>query len=226
MYRASAQAGARFVFTRAAIQDYVLFNRCKLSNFVLMTDKIINIAVFASGNGSNAENIVRKLNVPGSRVRVSLVVSSKADAGVVSRARSLGVPVEVIAKAMFDDGAATMAVLEKYNTDAIVLAGFLLMVPSYLVRRYRIVNIHPSLLPKFGGKGMYGGNVHRAVVEAGESETGITIHYVTEEYDKGEIIFQASAAVSPNDTPLSVEQKVHELEYRYFPEVIARIFAG
>lgn len=183
------------------------------------------IAVFASGNGSNAENIIRHFNREGSNAEVVLVVCNRPEAGVIGRAWRLGVTTAVMSRDSLRTPAAILPLLEASGVDLIVLAGYLLMVPDFLLARYpgRIVNIHPSLLPKFGGKGMYGANVHKAVVEAGESVTGITIHYVSDSCDEGEVIFQAEVAVDPADTPADVERKVHELEREHFPQVIARI---
>lgn len=188
-----------------------------------------NIAVFASGNGSNAENIIRYFNHgDGNRspLRVTLVVASRPDAYVVQRAQRLDIDTEVMPRQALNDPEALLPILDNHAIDIIVLAGFMLMLPQFLLHRYpgRIVNIHPSLLPRHGGKGMYGANVHRAVKDAGDTETGITIHYVNEEYDKGEIIFQASVAVDPSDTPADIEQKIHNLERLHFPRVLEKTF--
>lgn len=195
-----------------------------------MTSRPLNIAIFASGNGSNAENIIRYFNQGegrGSGLRVTLVVASRPDAYVIERARGLDVPVEVVTRPHLNDPAVLLPILDRYHIDIIVLAGFLLMLPQYLLHRYpeRIVNIHPSLLPRHGGKGMYGANVHRAVKEAGDTVTGITIHLVSEEYDKGEIIFQTTVEVAPDDTPEDIERKIHRLERIHFPRVIRDTFA-
>lgn len=195
-----------------------------------MTSRPLDIAIFASGNGSNAENIIRYFNQGdgrGSGLRVTLVVASRPDAYVIERARGLDVPVEVVTRPQLNDPAILLPLLDRYHIDIIVLAGFLLMLPKYLLHRYpgRIVNIHPSLLPRHGGKGMYGANVHRAVKEAGDTVTGITIHLVSEEYDKGEIIFQATVEVAPDDTPEDIERKIHHLERLHFPRVIRDTFA-
>lgn len=154
-----------------------------------------------------------------------MVVCNRPDAGVVERATRLGVDVEIVNRSQLADSDYMLPLLEARGVNCVVLAGFLLMVPPYLIRRYegRMVNIHPSLLPKFGGKGMYGHHVHEAVVAAGECESGITIHLVSEEYDKGRILFQASVAVASGDTAEDVERKVRELEMRHFPGVIARL---
>lgn len=188
-----------------------------------------HIAIFASGNGSNAENIIRYFNVsPESRNRaaeVNLVVSNRADAFVLERAARLDVPAMYLKNSGFRDPDIILPLLKEYRIDLIVLAGFLLMIPPFLIEAFpgRIVNIHPSLLPKFGGKGMYGHHVHEAVVAAGEKETGITIHYVSEECDRGEQIFQASFPIHPGESVESVEVRIHELEQRHFPEIIESI---
>ncbi len=186
---------------------------------------MLKIAVFASGSGSNAENIIRYFRENEDCGEVVMVVCNRPDAGVVERATRLGVDVEIVNRSQLADSDYMLPLLEARGVNCVVLAGFLLMVPPYLIRRYegRMVNIHPSLLPKFGGKGMYGHHVHEAVVAAGECESGITIHLVSEEYDKGRILFQASVAVAPGDTAEDVERKVRELEMRHFPGVIARL---
>lgn len=185
---------------------------------------MVNIAVFVSGNGTNCENIIRHFDGCGD-IRVALVLSNRADAYALTRAAGLGVPSVVLPKAEFTDEQRLLGVLERYSIDFIALAGFLLMIPPFLIRRYgrRIVNIHPALLPKFGGKGMYGHHIHEAVKAAGETETGITVHYVSEVCDGGEIIFQASIPVAPSDTPDDIAANIHRLEQRYYPEVIERI---
>ena len=185
---------------------------------------IRNIAVFASGSGTNAENIIRCFER--SRLaRVALVVTNKSNAYVLQRAADLGVPSRIYPKADWETGAAVLVALREFGIDFIVLAGFLVRVPDAILEAYprRIVNIHPSLLPKYGGRGMYGMRVHQAVLEAGEKETGITIHYIDEHYDEGTTLFQAKCPVAPDDTPDDVARKVHELEYRYYPEVIERL---
>ncbi len=181
------------------------------------------IAIFASGSGTNAENIMRYFQDGSHGVEVALVVCNNPDAGVISRSRGLGVPVVVMSRKEINDPSIMSGVLVKHSVDLIVLAGFLLMLPAFLTTSYRdrIVNIHPSLLPAYGGKGMYGRHVHEAVVAAGEKETGITIHLVNEIYDDGKIIFQAKVAVAPSDTPSDVEAKVRVLEHIHYPRVIA-----
>ena len=180
-----------------------------------------NIAIFASGSGTNAENIIRYFQKNDS-IRVSLVLSNKSDAYVLERAYRLGVSCSVFTKEDWIAGDEILAVLQEAHIDFIVLAGFLVRVPDLLLHAYpnKIINIHPALLPKFGGKGMYGDRVHEAVVAAAEKETGITIHYINEHYDEGSIIFQATCPVLPDDSPESVAKKVHVLEYEHFPFVI------
>lgn len=187
----------------------------------------VRLAIFASGDGSNAENIIRYFRSNDSNCEVALVVSSRQSAKVVQRAGSLDVPVSVLSRDELNNPEIALPLLESYGVNAIALAGFLLSVPPFLIHRYdrRIINIHPALLPKFGGKGMYGKHVHEAVVAAGEHETGITIHYVTENYDEGEIIFQAKVKIGDHPTPEKVADMVHSLEYRHYPQVIDKIFA-
>ena len=180
-----------------------------------------NIAIFASGSGTNAENIIRYFK-DNERCSVSLVVSNKQNAGVLARAKALDVPTAVINKDNWVLGNEVQLLLQPYKIDFIVLAGFLLHIPDILLHDYpnKIINIHPSLLPKYGGKGMYGDRVHQAVVAAEEKESGITIHYINEHYDEGDIIFQATCPVLPSDTPDDLAAKVHQLEYMHFPAVI------
>lgn len=186
-----------------------------------------NIAIFASGSGTNAENIIRYFQ-GNKTIKVSLVVSNKPDAFVLQRAERLGVPTCILTREQFARGGEVVELLRERGIDFIVLAGFLLRVPDELLQAYpqRIVNIHPALLPKYGGKGMYGDRVHQAVVAAGERESGITIHYIDEHYDEGTTLFQATCPVEPDDTPEQVAQKVHALEYEHYPKVIERILLG
>lgn len=187
---------------------------------------MINLAVFASGSGSNAENIIRYFE-KNDEVQIKLIVSNKSDAYVHQRARDLGVKSVTFTKKEFETSV-VLEFLQDNGIDFIVLAGFLLRIPANMIDAYpdKIVNIHPALLPKYGGKGMYGDNVHKAVVEAGETESGITIHYVNENYDEGNIIYQAKCPVLPQDTYEDVARKVHELEYKYFPEVIGKLLSN
>lgn len=185
------------------------------------------IAIFASGSGSNAENIIRFFQGD-ERFSFPVIVSNKADAYVHERARALHVPSVTFTRDDFAEGTKVLHYLQSLQVDGIVLAGFLLRVPQALIDAYpnRMVNIHPALLPKYGGKGMYGRHVHEAVKAAGETETGITIHYVNACYDEGGIVFQARCTVDPQDTPDDIAHKVHELEYACYPQVIEKIFTG
>lgn len=182
---------------------------------------MINIAIFASGSGSNAENIVRYFKDT-SNFRFPLIISNNPKAFVLERAKNLGIKSVVFEKTDLLDGNKVLNLLKEEKVDKIVLAGYLLRIPSNIVSAFpnSIINIHPALLPKFGGKGMYGNRVHQAVKESGETESGITIHYVNEYYDEGNIIFQAKCSVELTDTPDDIATKVHELEYKHFPEVI------
>ena len=186
---------------------------------------ISNIAVFASGSGSNAQNIIEHFK-GSAKFSFPVIISNKQDAFVHERARELGIPSYTFSKLDFETSDKVLDLLSLYNIDAIVLAGFLLKVPSKLIEQFpqRIINIHPALLPKFGGKGMYGDKVHEAVKEAGENESGITIHFINEHYDEGNIIFQASCAIYPHDTADTIAQKVHALEYEYHPQIIEQIW--
>ena len=183
-----------------------------------------NIAIFASGSGSNAENIIRYFQ-ENDLIRVALVLSNRSDAYVLERAHRLQVPSEVFLKEDWVSGEQILALLHEYHIDFIVLAGFLVRVPERLLHAYpdKIINIHPALLPKFGGKGMYGDRVHEAVVAAGEKESGITIHYINEHYDEGNTIFQATCPVLSTDSPDDVAKKVHALEYEHFPQIIEQV---
>ncbi|MDY3069283.1 MAG: phosphoribosylglycinamide formyltransferase [Parabacteroides sp.] len=185
------------------------------------------IAVFASGAGTNAENIIRYF-VDSEKMKVVLVLSNNRKAGVHFRVNALGVPSFVFTREEFAEGIPILDKLSEYEVDFIVLAGFMCFVSAPLLKAFpgRIVNIHPSLLPKFGGKGMYGIHVHEAVVKSGEKESGITIHYINERYDEGAIIFQTSCPVFPNDTPEDLATRVHALEYEYYPKVIEEILEG
>ena len=154
--------------------------------------------------------------------RVRIVLSNRVGAGVLDRAQALEVESFVFSREQFYNSEEVLEILLERDIDFVVLAGFLWLVPGYLLQTYenKIVNIHPALLPKFGGKGMYGSHVHRAVIEAGEVESGISIHYVNAKYDEGDIIYQARCKVDPDDTPDSLAAKIHELEYEYFPAVV------
>jgi len=186
--------------------------------------KKVNIAIFASGGGTNCENIIRYFK-DSAEVCTALVVSNKADAPVLGKALKLGVPVQIVTKAELNDETVMMPLLQQYAIDFIVLAGFLPLIPDFLVEAYprRIVNIHPSLLPKFGGKGMWGHHVHEAVKAAGETETGMTVHWVTPVCDGGDIIAQYRVALSPEDSAEVISEKEHVLEMKYYPLVILRV---
>ena len=183
-----------------------------------------NIVLFASGNGTNAENIIRYF-AQNENVQVIEVLTNNSHAGVIERARNLGVPVWVFTRADFTSPQALIHHLKKQQTDLIVLAGFLWKIPDAMIRQFpkKIINIHPALLPNFGGKGMYGMRVHEAVIASGKKKSGITIHYVDENYDEGKIIFQAETEVSEKDTPESLAEKTHQLEYIHFPKVIEKL---
>jgi len=188
------------------------------------TGKMKNLAIFASGEGTNAENIIRYFENSGT-AKVTLLVYNRKEAGVRLRAERLG---EYIPKSMFGDSEKVLATLREANTDIIVLAGFLLFVPEYLLETYhnRIINIHPSLLPLHGGKGMHGIHVHEDVLACGDKETGITVHVADAQLDHGCVLFQAKCPVERGDTPEDVAARVHKLEYAYFPEVIERFCQG
>jgi len=180
-----------------------------------------NIAIFASGSGTNARNIAEYFN--GSALaRVSLILSNKPDAFVLERARILKIPSVVFTRKDFYERNNILDVLLENEIDLIILAGFLWLIPENLLKAFprKIINIHPALLPKYGGKGMYGEKVHEAVIRSGDKRTGISIHYVNDNYDEGEIIFQDSFDIQPDDTAESIAQKVHTLEYKHFPIVI------
>ena len=183
------------------------------------------IAIFASGSGSNAENIATYFKVS-SVAEVVLILTNKADAYVLERAKKLTLESVVFSSEQLKSGELVNLLKDK-GIDFIVLAGFLLKIPENLIAAFpnKIINIHPALLPKYGGKGMYGDAVHKAVVANKEKETGITIHYVNEHYDEGAIIFQAKCAVSESDTYEEVAHKIHQLEYEHFPRVIEKILA-
>lgn len=185
---------------------------------------MFKVAIFASGSGTNAENIALYFaNNP--KIKISLIISNKKDAFVLERARKIGIPSYSFSKSEIEDSTLVLDTLKEYKIDFIVLAGFLFKVPQPILDAYpnKIVNIHPALLPKYGGKGMYGDAVHKAVVAAKERKSGITIHYINERYDEGDIIFQASCEVLPDDSPEDVAQKVHKLEYEHFPKIIESV---
>lgn len=188
-----------------------------------MNNKKIRLAVFVSGGGTNLENIINYFSAD-EQVEVSMVVSNKADAYALQRAKNHDIPNAVISRKQFAEDEATVMAAVK-DCDFIILAGFLVKVPDYLIDAYpkRIINIHPALLPKYGGKGMYGHHIHEAVKNAGEKETGITIHFVNNELDAGEHIAQFKVTLSDEDTADTIAAKIHELEQAHFPKVIESV---
>jgi phosphoribosylglycinamide formyltransferase 1 len=179
-----------------------------------------NIVIFASGGGSNAEKIIQYFQSH-SHIKVQAIVCNNAQAGIVEKAKKYHIPTEIINRQQLNDQGYFNAVLDKYETNYIILAGFLLLIPHYLIQSFpnKIINIHPSLLPKYGGKGMYGMYIHNAVVAAGEKESGLTIHLVNEEYDKGEVLFQTKLAIELK-TPEELASAVLELEHKFFSKII------
>ncbi|MFN0173754.1 MAG: phosphoribosylglycinamide formyltransferase [Saprospiraceae bacterium] len=182
------------------------------------------LAIFASGGGSNARKIIEHFK-DSTVGRVALVVSNKRNAGVLTIAETHEIPTQIIERQGFYETEEILEILKAHKIDFVVLAGFLWLVPTYLVRAFprRILNIHPALLPKFGGKGMYGHHVHEAVKSAGETETGMTIHFVNEHYDDGDIVFQAKCPVAMEDSPEDIARNVLALEHRFFPEIIENV---
>lgn len=193
----------------------------------MVNNSDIKIAVFASGNGSNAENIIRYFKEKDS-VSVVLVVSNNPNAYVLERAKKLKVDQKVIVRTDFKDSFSFINYLKENKIEWIVLAGFLWLIPADLVNAYpnRIINIHPALLPNYGGKGMFGENVHRAVSESGDTVTGISIHFVNAAYDEGNIIFKKTVEIEAGENPESIAEKVHALEYAYFPKIIEEVISS
>ncbi len=183
-----------------------------------------NLAIFASGSGTNAERIIEYFE-NNDLVKINLVLSNRKDAYVIQRAQNHNVPVIYFSKETLYETKDLLIILEEFSIDLIVLAGFLWLVPDYLIKAFphKIINIHPALLPKYGGEGMYGIKVHEAVIKNKDKESGISIHYVNEKYDDGELIFQAKCKIEENDTPDSLAEKVHALEYEHFPVIIEKI---
>jgi formyltetrahydrofolate-dependent phosphoribosylglycinamide formyltransferase len=184
---------------------------------------MIQMAIFASGAGSNAQQIIQHFRLH-PRIKIALVVCNKPGAGVIEIAAKENIPVQMIEKEKFLQGDAYTPELLARHIDFIVLAGFLWKIPSKLIAAFsnKIINIHPALLPRYGGKGMYGHFVHEAVIAAGEKESGITVHYVDEWYDHGNIIFQATCSVDENESPASLAKKIHVLEHKNYPAVIEK----
>jgi phosphoribosylglycinamide formyltransferase 1 len=189
-----------------------------------MSEQVKNIVIFASGGGTNALNIIHHFNKSG-QAKVSAIFTNNKEAGVINKAIENKVAIQYFNRKDFYDTNNVINWAKVYQPDIIVLAGFLWLVPIDFIKAFegKIINLHPALLPKFGGKGMYGRKVHQAVLDKGDSETGITIHYVNEEYDKGEIILQAKFNVSHFDDVSSIEQKIHQLEYLHLPKVIEMV---
>ena len=190
----------------------------------------MNIAIFVSGSGTNCENLIRHFQNSTTaqqqdRITVKLVVSNRSDAYALVRAEKLGIPTTIITKAELAQPEKVLPVMQQYDIQFVVLAGFLPLIPDYLIEAYprRIINLHPALLPKFGGKGMWGHHVHEAVKAAGETETGMTVHYVSPVCDGGEIIAQFRTALSPTDTADDIAEKEHQLEMQYFPTVVEQV---
>lgn len=185
---------------------------------------MINLAVFVSGGGTNCENIIKYFK-DFDKVRVALVVANKAGIPALEKAERLDVPTRVIQKAELNNEDVLLPLMKEYSIDFIVLAGFLLVIPDFLIREYdhRMINLHPALLPKFGGMGMYGHHVHEAVKAAGETETGMTVHWVSGKVDGGEIIAQFRTPITPDDTPDDIAAKEHVLEMEHFPQVIEEV---
>ncbi|TAF72902.1 MAG: phosphoribosylglycinamide formyltransferase [Bacteroidetes bacterium] len=183
-----------------------------------------NIVLFASGSGSNVENIVNYFSKT-KTANITHLFCNKPDAFVLERAKRLKIPATVFSKLDFYDTDFVLNKLKELDTDLIVLAGFLWLTPPQIIKKYtnKIINIHPALLPKFGGKGMYGMHVHQAVLANKETETGITIHFVNEKYDEGKILFQAKVKVEETDSLDEIANKIHQLEYLHFPKEIEKI---
>jgi len=184
----------------------------------------MNVAIFASGNGSNAQRIAEYFT-GNALIHIALILSNNNEAYVLERAEKLGVPTFCFTNAELRKTTIVQDKLHEFKIDFIVLAGFMVKIPDSIIHLYpdKIVNIHPALLPKYGGKGMYGDYVHKAVIAAGEKESGISIHLVNEHYDEGKILFQAKCEVKENDTPDSLAARIHELEHKYYPEIIKEV---
>ncbi|HLP11135.1 MAG TPA: phosphoribosylglycinamide formyltransferase [Flavobacteriales bacterium] len=186
-----------------------------------------HVAIFASGKGSNVENLLAHFNNHSS-IKISLLVSNNAQAGAIDIAKKNNVDVLVLDKDQTADGNFIVAALASKKINYVILAGYLKIIPVELIHAYpeKIINIHPALLPKFGGKGMYGSHIHKAVVQSGETQSGITIHFVNEEYDKGRIIAQKAVKLEPGDSFNEVENKVRSLEMQWFPKIVEEVISG
>ena len=187
----------------------------------MTTKQQIRLAVLASGSGTNAENLIEYFKGHG-QISVSLIVSNNPEAYVLERAKQAGIPYEVITKNEWIDKDAVTDIFMTYDIDAVVLAGYLLLIPGWFIRMYpeKILNIHPALLPHFGGKGMYGMHVHSAVIASGAKKSGISIHVVNEKYDEGEIIYKADILIQPGETAESLAKRIQNLEHKYYPMVV------
>jgi phosphoribosylglycinamide formyltransferase-1 len=187
-------------------------------------EKAAKIAIFASGSGSNAQRIAEYFEEKGG-LQISAIYCNKAGAYVLERAKMLAIPAVLFDRSTFYSTDEILQDIRNRGAEWIILAGFLWLIPDYLLKAFpnRIINIHPALLPAYGGKGMYGMKVHESVIDNQETESGITIHYVNEKYDEGQVIFQAKCLISAGETADSLAAKIHELEYEYFPEVISRL---
>jgi phosphoribosylglycinamide formyltransferase 1 len=190
-------------------------------------ERMTNIAIFASGNGSNAQRMI-DFFARHPHIRIALVVSNNKNAFVLTRAENSGIPGFFLSAQGLRSVAPLLALLQQFNTGFIVLAGFLLKIPAEVVKAYprQIVNIHPALLPEYGGKGMYGAHVHNAVIQNREEYSGITIHFVNEEYDEGHIIFQKKCRVDPDDTPETLARKVQQLEHLHYPIIVEQLISS
>jgi len=186
--------------------------------------KITRVAVFVSGTGTNCENLIRYF-ADNKKIQIAMVLSNKPDAPALDKAQKLGVATEIVDKTGLNDPQVMLPLLEKYAIDFIVLAGFLPIIPNFLIDAFprRIINLHPALLPKYGGKGMWGHHVHEAVKAASETETGMTVHFVNNVCDGGEIIAQRKCPISPDDTPDDIARKEQQLEQLYFPEIVEQV---
>lgn len=196
----------------------------QIRDIITNDHKMRNIAIFASGSGTNAENIIKYFSNRNS-ARVTLILSNKREAYVLKRAATLGIKSFFFDRTDLYEKENVLDYLSAYRIDFIVLAGFIWLIPENILNLYdrRIINIHPALLPRYGGKGMYGERVHEAVIGNHEKESGITIHFVNKVYDDGDIIFQARCNIEPWETPESLAKKIHALEYEYFPEKIEEL---
>ncbi|MBR5028539.1 MAG: phosphoribosylglycinamide formyltransferase [Bacteroidales bacterium] len=190
-------------------------------------NKATRIAIFGSGNGTNAQRITEYF-AENPDVEVNTIITNKKDAYIVQRAKNLGIDCTYFSRHDFFETDNVLNYLKERNIDYVILAGFLWLVPQNLLSAFpkRIINIHPALLPKYGGKGMYGEHVHEAVIANHETESGITIHFVDEHYDRGTTIFQATCDITPDDTPDTLAQKIHKLEHEHFPKVIEKVVLG